>query len=207
LKVAGRAAIHDDLPAMDDDDLRRGVPTNHKVFGEALAILAGDWLVAHAFTLLSATPGPRAAEMVGVLARGTEAMVVGQGADNARLVEFVHLHKTARLIEASCSLGALAADTPADDVARLARFGRGLGIAFQIVDDLLDRGGRVERLGKRAGKDQQADKQTFPAAFGEEASRRRAAEEIDGAIAALDHYQARAAPLRELARFVLARDH
>jgi geranylgeranyl diphosphate synthase type II len=206
--------IHDDLPAMDDDDLRRGQPTSHRVFGEALAILAGDWLVAHAFEQLSASAGPHGAASVRVLAAATTDMCAGQAADMAgerrparpETVEYIHRNKTARLMEACCELGAIAAG--ADAVLREAAgcYGRHLGLAFQIVDDLLDRTSSSGALGKRAGKDDALAKQTFPAVFGEPASRQRAQREIDDATRALAPLGSSAARLRELARFVLGRE-
>jgi len=208
--------IHDDLPAMDDDDLRRGQPTSHRVFGEALAILAGDWLVAHAFDLLTANPPqPQAVpQLVRTLAAATSAMVVGQAADmagqqqptDAALVETIHLHKTASLIEAACRMGALAAGATPDAIEHMGRYGRHLGLAFQIVDDLLDRTGSAATLGKRAGKDASVHKQTYPAAFGMEASRRRAQEHHAAAQQALEPFGDRAGRLRGLASFVIQRD-
>ena len=208
--------IHDDLPAMDDDDLRRGKPTCHKVFGEAVAVLAGDWLVAHAFDLLTAADlEPRiAAGFVRSLTRGTGDMIVGQGADIAGeqmaidpdLVRFIHRHKTARLLETACELGAVAADASNKQVACLREYGTHLGLAFQIVDDILDRTSTTETMGKRVGKDDAESKQTYPTAFGLEESRRQARAEIDQAVAALDEFGPRAARLRDLARFVIERD-
>jgi geranylgeranyl diphosphate synthase type II len=208
--------IHDDLPAMDDDDLRRGRPTNHKVFGEAMAILAGDWLLAHAFALLSADGIDRqlAADWVRILSDGTLAMVVGQGADiageghpaNTELVEFIHVHKTASLLEASCRLGARAAGAPAEAFGALGRYGQRLGLGFQVVDDLLDHTGSADQLGKRVGKDAEASKQTYPAALGVEGSRARARELVAEAVAALEPFGERAERLRGLAQFVLTRD-
>jgi geranylgeranyl diphosphate synthase type II len=206
--------IHDDLPAMDDDDLRRGQPTSHKVFGEARAILAGDWLVAHAFELLTNCGGPaRVRAMVQCLASGTQAMALGQAADIAGqerlpepdLVRQIHLNKTARLIETSCRLGALAADAGSEHIAALSEFGLRLGLAFQIQDDLLDRTSSTAALGKRAGKDESAAKQTYPAAFGLEASRRQAAAEVAAARAALVEFGPDGQRLVQLADFVIAR--
>lgn len=208
--------VHDDLPAMDNDDLRRGQPTNHKVFGEAVAILAGDWLVTHAFALLanvSADDGILRS-LVQTLARGTQWMIEGQGADiagegqpaNGELVEYVHLHKTAALIETCCRLGATCARAHEDVVAALARYGRHLGLAFQITDDLLDETGTTEQMGKRVGKDAVVAKQTYPAAFGLAASQAQAEREIEAALAALEPFGGRAAHLRALAQFVLRRD-
>lgn len=225
--------IHDDLPAMDDDDLRRGVPTNHKVFGEAHAILAGDWLVTHAFMLVagvnsgsanvssaSAKRGSvdvssaSAAELVTALAAGTEAMIVGQVADiegeqqpiSPSRVRLIHENKTAALIEACCKMGAIAAVADDARIAAMSSYGRHLGLAFQIADDLLDETASTEDLGKRAGKDAGAAKQTYPAAFGSEESRKRARAEIDAASVALEIFGDRANRLKELAEFVIARD-
>lgn len=208
--------IHDDLPAMDDDDLRRGKPTSHKVFGEALAILAGDWLLAHAFALLTEQRrGQRlAAELTRVLATASCEVCLGQGADiagqqrpgDAELVRFIHGYKTSRLFEACCRLGALSARAQAADIKRMARYGSHLGLAFQIVDDLLDCAGTAERVGKRTGKDAAVAKQTYPAVFGPAASREHARREIDAAVAALAPFGVRARRLRLLAEYVLARD-
>lgn len=208
--------IHDDLPAMDDDDLRRGQPSSHKVFGEALAILAGDWLLAHAFNLLSSdrVDTRLSAVLTQTLAFGTEGMIAGQAADiqtqglapDGELVKFIHGHKTARLIEAACRMGACCARASDQQVEDLGRFGRHLGLAFQIVDDLLDCTGSTATLGKRVRKDTDVRKQTYPAAFGLERSRAQAEREIDTALTALEAYGCPADNLRGLARFVLARD-
>jgi geranylgeranyl diphosphate synthase type II len=200
---------------MDDDDLRRGVPTNHKVFGEAMAILAGDWLATHAFTLLVATPDARAVpQLSAALAAGTDAMIVGQAADiegenqptNAEQVKLIHRHKTAALIEACCKMGAIAAGADARTVDGMASYGRHLGLAFQIADDLLDATATTEELGKRAGKDADASKQTYPAAFGVEESRRQARAEVDQAVAALSPFGVEAEHLRALAEYVITRE-
>ena len=208
--------IHDDLPAMDDDDLRRGKPTSHKVFGEALAVLAGDWLVTHAFDLLTSEPVDSrvAPQLVRTLAQASGDMIVGQGADvageqqptNADLVRFIHRHKTARLLEGACRLGALSAQSAADQLEAVAVYGRRLGLAFQISDDLLDCTGTTENVGKRVGKDAAESKQTYPAAFGIEQSRRRAREEIEAAVAALEPFGSEAEKLCGLAWYVIARD-
>ena len=208
--------IHDDLPAMDDDDLRRGVPTNHKVFGEALAILAGDWLVAHAFELLAhpELPPEIVPRLVRALGYGSRAMVAGQAADIAGesqetkpvLVEHIHRHKTASLIEACCRLGAAAAGASEADEESLGDFGQHLGLAFQIIDDILDCTASTEQLGKTAGKDAAVNKQTYPAAFGLDASRTRARAEIEAALAAVEPFGDRARNLRGMAQFVVSRD-
>jgi len=208
--------IHDDLPAMDNDDLRRGKPTSHKVFGEALAILTGDWLVAHAFDLLtSESVDPRlAADLVRALAQGSRDMIVGQAADIAgeqqptdkELVQFIHRHKTARLVEASCRMGAVCGRASADELERMSEYGRHLGLAFQIADDLLDCTAATANLGKRAGKDADESKQTYPAAFGVEQSRRWARSETEAAAGALAPFGTRADRLRNLASYVMTRD-
>lgn len=164
--------VHDDLPAMDNDDLRRGQPTNHKVFGEATAVLAGDWLVTHAFALLApARREPRlAAELVRTLAEATLGMIAGQAADIAGesqapdevLVRYIHRNKTAQLIEASCRIGAVCAGASCGPTAALARFGHHLGLAFQIVDDLLDLLGDEAEVGKSLGRDLCEGELTLP---------------------------------------------
>ena len=209
--------IHDDLPAMDDDDLRRGQPTNHRVFGEGLAILAGDWLLAHAFRLV-ATPrydGELAAALARTLADGTERMIAGQAADLAGmaevtdpgLVRYIHENKTAALLETACRLGALCAGADEPATAALTAYGRHVGLAFQIADDVLDATGAAARVGKAVRKDAVVSKQTYPAAFGTDESRVRAQAEVDAAVGALALFGQRAGRLRELAGFVLARDH
>jgi geranylgeranyl diphosphate synthase type II len=209
--------IHDDLPAMDNDDLRRGQPTNHKVFGEALAILAGDWLLAEALRLaIDADVDARTArELVRLLVDGAERMIDGQAADIAgehrpperERVTYIHLHKTAALIETSCRLGAACARATAAQAEAIAAYGRHLGLAFQITDDLLDQTATDIQLGKRTCKDAAIEKQTYPAAFGVDEARRQARVEVDAAIAALESFGARADRLREMARFVIQRDH
>lgn len=207
--------IHDDLPCMDDGQLRRGKPTCHRVFGEAVALLAGDWLVAHAFELLARCDVPSAVgPCTSILARATAAMVVGQAADlegekhaaDLDRVAFIHARKTAALIEACCAIGAAIADADQATRKRLSDFGRHLGLAFQITDDLLDCTQTTETLGKQSGSDQAVGKQTWPAAVGIEASRKRAADEVTAALSALECWDARADGLRGLARFVLSRD-
>lgn len=202
--------IHDDLPALDDDDLRRGQPTCHRVFGEAWAMLAGDWLLAHAFELLAGQP----AGMLATLAAGTGDMISGQAADvegerevpSLERVRYIHEHKTARLIECACRLGALAARADTTVLEALGRFGRGLGQAFQIVDDLLDLAGTTERTGKRVGKDAGRSKQTYPGVLGVEQSRLQAEREAQQAVAALEPVGARTQWLRGLVEYVLWRD-
>ncbi len=207
--------IHDDLPCMDDGQLRRGQPTCHRVFGEAVALLAGDWLVAHAFELLTRCDVPSAVgPCTAILAKATAAMVVGQAADlegekhaaNLDRVAFIHARKTAALIEACCAMGAAIAQADEPTRRRLSDYGRHLGLAFQITDDLLDCTQSTETLGKQSGSDAAVGKQTWPAAVGIEASRRRAADEVTAALQAIEWFSSRAGNLRGLARFVLHRD-
>ena len=208
--------IHDDLPAMDNDDLRRGRPTCHKAFDEATAILAGDALLTLAFDILARPPGgPRAAALVAELARGAGAggMLAGQMADmvfegaqpTAEAVEFIHRHKTAALIASALRLGALAADAPQATVDRLGRFGEKLGLAFQIADDALDVEGTTEQLGKTAGKDAASGKVTYPAVFGLAESQRRAGQLVEEALAELNAFGPAADLLRDIARYAVTR--
>jgi farnesyl diphosphate synthase len=211
--------VHDDLPAMDDDDVRRGRPTTHREFGEAVAILAGDALLALAFELLTTRINdPRiAAAAVAELARGTgwAGMIGGQTIDieseslppDLELVQRIHRGKTARLFESSGRLGAICAAAPADRLEAAGRFGFELGRAFQIADDILDVTGTADRLGKAVAKDAGAGKQTYPAAAGLEASRTAAARACENAIQALAIFGPPADDLRALARYVVERDH
>jgi geranylgeranyl diphosphate synthase type II len=212
--------IHDDLPAMDNDDFRRGRPTSHKVFGEAMAILAGDGLLTHAFRLLADNwrPGVDGAVLRDVLvdvadAAGTDGMVGGQVADleaegrriGADMLDYIHLHKTAALIRTSIRVGARLSGATADQLRALAVAGGDLGLAFQIVDDILDVTGTTEQLGKTAGKDQAQQKATYPALHGLDASRARAKQLVGEALAALAPLGPAAEPLRALAHFILER--
>jgi geranylgeranyl diphosphate synthase type II len=211
--------IHDDLPALDNDDLRRGIPTCHRAFGEATAILAGDALLTLAFETL-ATPGPPGAEMnlrvIHELSRaiGTRAGMVGgqvvdletgeQNVDAARL-EYIHSSKTGALIRMAVRSGALYAGASEADVDRLTIYGEKIGIAFQIADDLLDVLGSTEALGKTAGKDRKQHKATYPALYGVEESRRKASQLVGQGCGALLPYGSRAQRLRELARYLVER--
>lgn len=210
--------IHDDLPALDNDDLRRGKPTCHKKFGEAIAILAGDGLLTLAFETISATPVP-AERRVAMLteisgAAGTvNGMVGGQVADieaerkpvDAKTLEYIHRSKTAALIRASVTAGALCAGAPPDDVARLRRFGETIGWAFQVTDDILDVEESSAALGKTAGKDLAQQKATYPAMYGLERSHQIAHELATKAIDELSPYTERAARLREIAEYLVLR--
>jgi farnesyl diphosphate synthase len=212
--------VHDDLPAMDDDALRRGRPTCHVVFGEAMAILAGDALQALAFELLAGdrTHDPGAhVEMLRTLAAacGSHGMAGGQALDLAAVgtlltpdeLDRMHEHKTGALIRASVRLGALAAGTTdASTLAALDEYGRAIGLAFQIRDDILDVEGDSATLGKTAGKDAADSKPTYPAILGMDASRTRLAKLTDDAIAALAPLGGRARELVELARYVAERE-
>ena len=212
--------VHDDLPAMDDDDLRRGSPTCHRRFDEATAILAGDALQALAFDLVTgdaaATTAPALrARMAGTLAAaaGAEGMAGGQAFDlfacghAATLdeLERMHRYKTGALIRASVLLGALAADAPAEDAERLGRYGEAVGLAFQIVDDILDVTADTATLGKTQGADLERNKPTYPALLGLEGARAHAARRRDEALEALADGGERFEPLRALARFVVER--
>ena len=210
--------IHDDLPALDNDDVRRGRPSNHKVYGEHVAILAGDALLTLGFELLTREPVDpgRALAMVRVLAVGVghEGMIGGQTADvlwegtapDLELVRSIHRRKTAALFEASCRLGALAGGGSADSVDALGRYGQLLGLAFQIADDLLDVEGAGEALGKKTRKDRQRGKQTYPACVGTEGSREAARELIVRACSAIAPFRPAADDLADLARYVVDRD-
>ena len=210
--------VHDDLPAMDNDDFRRGVPTNHKVFGEATAILAGDALLTLAFRLVADNvrqTNPSALEVVVDIAdaAGHDGMVAGQVADleaegrqvGAETVDYIHAHKTGALIRTSLRVGARLCGATAEQVHTLSVAGADLGLAFQIVDDILDVVASSEELGKTAGKDQIQQKATYPAIHGLEASRARARALIDEADAALAALGPRAEPIRALGRFILER--
>ena len=211
--------VHDDLPAMDNDDFRRGAPTNHKVFGEAMAILAGDALLTLAFRLVADNAGQR---NIGALqqvvvdiadAAGHKGMVAGQVADleaegrrvGADVVDYIHAHKTGALIRTSLRIGAMLCGADAAQLRALSVAGADLGLAFQIVDDILDVVASSEELGKTAGKDQIQQKATYPAIHGIEASRARAAFLIRDAEEALRVLGPRADPIRALGRFILER--
>lgn len=210
--------IHDDLPALDNDDLRRGQPTCHKQFGEAVAILAGDALLTLAFQTLAEAPvePARRLRVLAEVARaaGTrEGMVGGQVADleaerkpvDASTLEYIHRSKTAALIRASAVAGAIVAGAGLDEVARCGRFGERIGLAFQVVDDVLDVVSTSDQLGKTSGKDQSQQKATFPALYGLERSRAIARELADQARQEIAAFGAHAARLEELAAFLIHR--
>ena len=214
--------IHDDLPALDNDDLRRGRAASHRMFGEATAILAGDALLTHAFEILSSSRSEngRAGRRLGAIAvlahaAGVHGMIAGQVLDleaEGRRFSYpdllrIHRGKTGALISAALQIGALLGGGRPAQVRALKEYGDGVGLAFQIVDDILDQEGSAEGLGKTVGKDQRDRKATFPALLGIEASRRRAARAAEGAVAALRPLGRRAAPLADLARFIVERAH
>ena len=212
--------IHDDLPAMDNDDLRRGRPTNHKMFGEANAILAGDALLTRAFEMVALrSPGVSAERLLQVvgelsLASGAPGLVGGQVVDlesegksvDLETLEYIHLHKTGALLRACVISGALVAGADATLQAALHTYARGIGLAFQIIDDILDVTASSDVLGKTAGKDLTADKTTYPKLLGLEESRRRADGLVAEAKAALEPWRDRAAPLLALADYITSRD-
>jgi geranylgeranyl diphosphate synthase, type II len=212
--------IHDDLPAMDDDDYRRGLLTSHKVFGEAIAILAGDALLTLAFKLVAdnAAHVQDARVICDVVAEiataaGTAGMVGGQVVDiesegktvSGETLDYIHVHKTAALIRASLRVGAMLGGGRPDDLDAISAAGRSLGLAFQIVDDILDVEGSLEELGKTAGSDQRKGKATYPALHGLDASRQRARTLIEETKTALRRLGPRAEPIGALADFVLER--
>lgn len=215
--IHGYSLVHDDLPCMDDDDLRRGQPTCHRQFDEATALLAGDALQALAFRSLATSPRSatvRAAQTAR-LAEAAFDMVVGQqldlAAEGRRLtlepLETVHRNKTGALIRSAVALGALAAGADQATLDALDRYADRLGLAFQVHDDVLDVIGDTAVLGKQAGADQALEKSTYPALLGLEAAQALAKSLNEEALAALAPLGSEANPLRELARFLMARDH
>lgn len=213
--------IHDDLPAMDNDDYRRGIATCHKVYGEAIAILAGDGLLTLAFEVLSdprrleAVPAARLIAIIREIstASGVFGMVGGQVVDmesegrevDFPTLEYIHTHKTGALIRASVRTGALYAKAAKRQFTALTHYGEQIGLAFQIADDILDITGKREETGKDVGSDIKKGKKTFPAFYGLDESRRRAAEVADKAVASLQGFGRAADPLRELAKYVVNR--
>ncbi len=213
--------VHDDLPAMDDDDLRRGVPTNHCVYGEATAILAGDALLTEAFALLSrpdVMTGVAAStrlEMIQILAHhaGTRGMVGGQMVDmeveglqvDLPVLEYIHTHKTGALILASVALGGLVGGADRVQMEALGRYAKACGLAFQIADDVLDVVAEQGHLGKNIGSDEKRGKTTYASLLGIPEARRRAQELTDIAVAALDDFGQAADPLRAVAAYIVNR--
>jgi len=214
--------IHDDLPAMDNDELRRGKPTNHMLYGEAGAILAGDGLLTFAFQLLSdpehsMLPAADRLRIVSLIAAaaGSLGMVGGQALDIAsentefpfETLKTIHRSKTGALITCSVQAGAVAAGASEEQFDRLSEYGDNVGLAFQIVDDLLNATATTEQLGKAAGSDAQRGKATYPAYFGLAETRRLAREAADRAVAALRGFDAKAEPLRALADYIYTRSN
>ncbi len=211
--------IHDDLPAMDDDDFRRGQPTNHKVFGEGIAILAGDALLTQAFEIAAGCRGwPRysRARIIQELAHasGSLQLIAGQVADlegagrktSASQLRYIHERKTSALLCCAVRLGGMSANCNPAQLAALTDFGRHVGLAFQVIDDILDVTQTTEKLGKTAGKDTKAQKATYPAIVGLIRSRQIAEHLTRRAFAALQAFRGKAAALEALAQFLLQRD-
>ncbi|MGM0983091.1 MAG: farnesyl diphosphate synthase [Pseudomonadota bacterium] len=216
--VHAYSLVHDDLPAMDDDDLRRGQPTVHRAYDEATAILAGDALQALAFEVLARTAHPRLPALVASLAAaaGRDGMVAGQALDlaavgghpDAAALAAMHGHKTGALIRAAVRLGGLVAVDEADPrLAALDAYADAIGLAFQIHDDVLDVTGDTATLGKTSGADAARAKPTYPSLLGLEGARRRADELVEAAVAALAPLDVAATPLADLARYMIERDH
>ncbi len=213
--------IHDDLPAMDNDDLRRGKPTNHKVYGEAIAILAGDALLTEAFSILSdpsLSKTVKEADLLQALreialASGLSGMVAGQVQDilsenldpDGETLEFIHMHKTATLIRASVMMGPILYGSGKDTLEALSGYGNKIGLAFQVIDDILDIEGDAKELGKPIGSDERAKKMTYPSLYGIEESREIARGLISSAVSSLSSFSSNADPLREIANYLLTR--
>ena len=215
--------IHDDLPALDNDDLRRGKPTNQKVFGEAIAILAGDALLTQAFILMTRSMGMESIPPECLLsathemaaATGSAGMIGGQVVDlesegkpiDAETLEYIHIYKTGFLIRACIRCGGILGQATASQLNSLSQFGAHIGLAFQIIDDILDITGDEKQLGKDVGSDLTKDKATYPALYGLKESRRKAEELVEESMVCLKEFGDRADPLREIARFFVQRTH
>ena len=212
--------IHDDLPAMDNDDLRRGLPTCHKAFGEAVAILAGDALLTQAFRVLSADAPNRDADRqvrvireIATAAGSVDALIGGQIADiesegknvDASTLEYVHRSKTGAMITSSVVVGGIIAGANDEQIDKLRGYGERIGLAFQIADDILDVTSTSEQLGKTPGKDQAANKATYPAIHGIDASNARARQLVDEAVRIAAGLDLQTRVLEDLARFIIAR--
>ncbi len=213
--------IHDDLPAMDNDDMRRGKPTCHKVFGEALAVLAGDGLLTEAFNIMSGTDLPRKISMerfqevltLIASAAGHRGMVGGQAVDimmegtdvDAIMVDFIHRHKTGALISASVTSGAIIGGGSIQEVEAITIYGNNLGLAFQISDDILDIEGDSREMGKQAGGDAQKRKNTYPSVHGMERSKKALTDLVHAAVGSLSQFGGSADPLREIGGYIIKR--
>ncbi|MBO1350146.1 MAG: polyprenyl synthetase family protein [Hormoscilla sp. GUM202] len=214
--------IHDDLPAMDNDDFRRGKPTNHKVYGENIAILAGDGLMLYAFEYIARAteevPADRVLAVITQIARasGAAGLVGGQVVDleyegksdvPLSTLNYIHTHKTGALLESTVVSGAMLAGCPASDLERLSQYAKNIGLAFQIIDDILDITATQEELGKTAGKDLQAQKVTFPSIWGIDESKNQAHSLVKEAKAQLERFGERAIPLMAIADFITTRSN
>jgi len=213
--------IHDDLPVMDNDDIRRGQPTNHKVFGEAVALLAGDGLLTLAFNLMAGPGAEKKIKKEALLrvialissAAGYRGMVGGQTADiiyegkepNPAVVEYIHRHKTAALLAASITAGTILAGGNEDEEKSINRYGQQIGLAFQITDDILNLEGDRRLMGKGTGSDKEKEKMTYPSVFGAAESKKIQKQLIENAIDSLKQFDTRADPLRDLARYIINR--
>lgn len=204
--------IHDDLPCMDNDDFRRGKPTNHRVFGEAIAVLGGDALCIHAFTLLARTRNPQVISEIGE-ALGTAGMLGGQVVDIQSegkqvamdTLEYIHTHKTGALITSSVRVGAILADADHQQLQALTDYGKSIGLAFQIADDILDVVGTTKQIGKDAGSDQARGKVTYPSLKGLDESKAEAHALVDRAQKAISIFGDRAAVLADTAAYIVSR--
>ncbi|SHK79293.1 polyprenyl synthetase family protein [Fibrobacter sp. UWB12] len=204
--------IHDDLPCVDNDDYRRGKLTSHKKFGEATAVMAGDALCIHAFEMMGKTGNAKAIELLAHLL-GTYGMIGGEMTDiecegktvDLEIVDYIHYHKTAALIEAALLVGAMLADASEKDMEIIRNYGRSIGLAFQIVDDILDIVSTTEELGKDAGSDIEKGKATYPSIVGLEKSRERARELYEESIKALDSLKCDTSILRSIAAYIITR--
>ncbi len=212
--------VHDDLPSMDNDDFRRGRPTCHKVFGDGIAVLTGDALLTIAFEIVSRAKPPRRYDMSNLLrevavAAGSQKLIAGQVADleaegrktDRAQLRYIHENKTAAVLTTSVRLGAMSANADARNLAAMTRFGRALGLAFQVIDDILDVTQTTEKLGKSAGKDVTAQKATYPAVIGLERSRAEAKRLTRSAHNALSIFGKRGGTLHILANYLLERDY
>ncbi len=212
--------VHDDLPCMDDDDLRRGKPTNHKVFGEAVAVLAGDGLLTQSFSLIVQDPTVTAEKKLRLVAElvkaaGVEGMVGGQVADmegeakslNLEELQFIHENKTAKLLGFSILAGAILADAPEQDIEKLREFSYHLGIAFQIRDDILDIEGNQEKLGKPVGSDTLNEKTTYPSILSMQGAKDKLQDHISQAKNLLQHLTIKAELLEQICDLIAKRDH
>lgn len=214
--------IHDDLPAMDNDDFRRGKLTNHKVYGEDIAILAGDGLLAYSFEYVAdqtkGVPAERVLRVIALLGRavGAAGLVGGQVVDldsegkpdiSIETLNYIHTHKTGVLLEACVVSGGILAGASSEELQKMSRYAQNIGLAFQIIDDILDITATAEQLGKTAGKDLQAQKATYPSIWGLEESSRQARQLVESAKAELAGFGEKAQPLQALADFITNRKH